>query len=161
MKSFREFLTEISSGIAMLPVNPEAGDAANKPTEVKTKPKKKEENANEMTDDRSKQLNAVALGREMFDGSNAGFETTYGIGNVAYSTPPNKSRIRSEKLYNSDIGLAFDTDEQGEVVGNQAGFEAVRRRQKQGVEFPTAWPQSRMSWNNVHQEFWDRLLGRK
>lgn len=55
-------------------------------------------------------------------------------------TPPSaKDRMQIEKDLNTDIGLGFDL-EGGELVASPEGFEAVRRRQKQGVKFPTAFP---------------------
>jgi hypothetical protein len=57
-------------------------------------------------------------------------------------TPPSaKDRMQIEKDLNTDVGLGFDL-EGGELVASPEGFEAVRRRQNQGVKFPTAFPEN-------------------
>lgn len=57
-------------------------------------------------------------------------------------TPPDpRSRMQGEKMIGSDVGVAFDLSPEGELMGNPAGFEAVRRREKEGRSFPTMYPQ--------------------
>ena len=53
-----------------------------------------------------------------------------------YSSEINpKPSMTREKAWGTDVGLAFDTDQDGQLVGNQAGFEAVRRRRAEGKGF--------------------------
>jgi hypothetical protein len=57
-------------------------------------------------------------------------------------TPPEpKSRMQVEKDIGSDVGLAFDLSPEGELMGDPAGFAAVRKREKEGRSFPTMFPQ--------------------
>jgi hypothetical protein len=79
------------------------------------------------------------LGREYFDGNNLTADQALLIGGL-YMTPPNKERIKAEQQYGTDLGLAFDVDEDGEPVANQAGFKAVHKREKENRSIPTAFP---------------------
>jgi hypothetical protein len=79
------------------------------------------------------------LGREYFDGNNLTADAALMTGGL-YMTPPNKQRIKAEKIYGTDLGLAFDVDENGEPVANQAGFKAVHKREKENRSIPTAFP---------------------
>lgn len=53
--------------------------------------------------------------------------------------PDPKTRMEVEKGLNTDVGLGFDYVD-GELAMSPEGSEAVRRRQKQGYSFPTAYP---------------------
>jgi hypothetical protein len=76
-------------------------------------------------------------------GSIAGSALTQGvqaatdvIGMVG-NTPTGKDRMQIEKSFNSDLGLGFDLNPDGELEMNPAGREAVRKRQQQGTNFPS------------------------
>lgn len=58
-----------------------------------------------------------------------------------YSTPEPHTRMQGEKMYGTDIGLAFNVDDQGELMADPAGMEAARRRRKEGRSFPTWYPE--------------------
>ena len=100
-----------------------------------------------------KQATYIQLGREFFDGTNLTADNALMVGGL-YMTPPNKQRIKTEKAYNTDIGIAYDTDENGELVANPAGFKAVHQREKEGRSYPTAFPPTTLQ--QAHNEFIDR-----
>ena len=76
----------------------------------------------------------------MIGSPNTNLTTDMAINMMGILTPPSsKDRMQIEKDVNTDVGLGFDL-EGGELVASPEGFEAVRRRQKQGVKFPTAFP---------------------
>jgi len=76
----------------------------------------------------------------MIGSPNTNLTTDMAINMMGLLTPPSsKDRMQIEKDVNTDVGLGFDL-EGGELVASPEGFEAVRRRQKQGVKFPTAFP---------------------
>lgn len=52
-------------------------------------------------------------------------------------TPEGKDRMQIEKSFNSDLGLGFDVGPDGELVADPAGREAARKRQQQGINFPS------------------------
>ena len=52
-------------------------------------------------------------------------------------TPEGKDRMQIEKSFNSDMGLGFDVGPDGELVADPAGREAARKRQQQGINFPS------------------------
>lgn len=80
-------------------------------------------------------LNAKA----MYDEHNANWHGDLGVASMI-STPKPKDRMQGEKTFNSDIGLAFDVDDAGELVADPAGFKAVAQRQKEGKGFSTVYP---------------------
>jgi hypothetical protein len=72
----------------------------------------------------------------MAAGAGAALDTMAGV-----LTPPTpKDRMYSEKMFNSDVGLGFDSGPDGELEANPAGFKAVRDRKARGVAFPTMFP---------------------
>jgi len=95
------------------------------------------------------------VGREFVDGTNLSADEAMLIGG-AFSTPNNKARIRGEKAWNTDIGLAFDVDEDGEPVADQAGFKAVHQREKEGRSVPTAYPP--ITLQQTHNQLIDNLV---
>jgi len=98
------------------------------------------------------------LAKEMLFGTNAGFDTALGIGG-AYLVPKEKTRFNAEKVYNTDLGLMFDYDpNSGEVMGNQAGFQAVKERTKNDKNIPSAFPAAGKSAEEFSQEYRDNLL---
>ena len=73
---------------------------------------------------------------------NINLATDMAVNMMGLLTPPSaKDRMQIEKDLNTDVGLGFDL-EGGELVASPEGFEAVRRRQNQGVKFPTAFPEN-------------------
>jgi len=81
-------------------------------------------------------LGAAAIGAAMGAATEAGASVA-GV----YSTPDPKTRMQGEKTYNTDIGLAFDTDDQGELMADPAGMKAARERKARGQSFPTWYPE--------------------
>jgi hypothetical protein len=57
------------------------------------------------------------------------------------TTPDPRSRMQVEKGMGSDVGVAFDLSPEGELVADPAGFAAVHKREKEGISFPTMYPQ--------------------
>jgi hypothetical protein len=55
-----------------------------------------------------------------------------------------KGRMYGEKNFNSDIGLAFNLSDGGELIGDPEGFAAVGRRTREKRNFPTIVPQMKL-----------------
>jgi hypothetical protein len=51
--------------------------------------------------------------------------------------PTPKDRMEIEKSFNSDIGLGFNLSPEGELEADPQGREAVRKRNKTGINFPS------------------------
>jgi len=73
------------------------------------------------------------VGGALTQGVQAGTDVLGMIGR----TPEGKDRMQIEKSFNSDMGLGFDVGPDGELVADPAGREAARKRQQQGINFPS------------------------
>jgi hypothetical protein len=90
--------------------------------------------------DAAKNLGAAGMAAA---GSIAGSALTQGVQaatdvlGMVGNTPTGKDRMQIEKSFNSDMGLGFDLGPDGELVMDPAGREAARKRQQQGIQFPS------------------------
>jgi len=66
-----------------------------------------------------------------------GVQATTDVLGMVGNTPTGKDRMQIEKSFNSDMGLGFDLGPDGELVMDPAGREAARKRQQQGIQFPS------------------------
>jgi hypothetical protein len=103
-------------------------------TELKNKNKPKDEEVDE-----GKHAADLLNAKAMYDSHNSNWHGDMGVASMI-STPTPKNRMQGEKTFNSDLGLAFDVDESGELVGDPAGFKAVAQRKKENKGFSTVYP---------------------
>ena len=90
----------------------------------------------------AKMATGTQLGREFFDGNNLTADQALLVGGIFHTPSDPMTRFNAEKVWGTDMGLAYDVEPGSrEVYANPEGFKAVRQREKEGKSIPTWFPQ--------------------
>lgn len=157
MKSFKEFLENYDPYLD--PVNKKRAKEDRKKMEQSPDfvgPPSPEEEPTPEELNWGKMATGIQVGREFFDGTNLTADNALLVGGL-YSTPTDPmSRFNAEKVWGTDMGLAYDVEPGSrEVYANPEGFKAVAKREKEGRSFPTWFPQKTLDQTN--KDFWDNF----